>query len=75
MPNSTITFSLPKEEKEFLEKIADTNDLTLSDFVKQEVLAAAEEQSDKQTYQRLIKEHETKDQSVSHEEMLKELDL
>ncbi len=75
MANSTVTFRLSKEEKDFLEKTADFNNLSLSDFVRQKALESAEEQIDLQTYKQLMKEHEKKDQSISHEEMLKELDL
>ncbi|GEQ49179.1 type II toxin-antitoxin system RelB family antitoxin [Tetragenococcus koreensis] len=75
MSNPTITFRLSKEEKEFLEKIADFNDLSLSDFVRKETLEAAEEQIDRQTYKKLMEEHEENDQSISHQEMLKELGL
>lgn len=75
MSNPTITFRLSKEEKKFLEKIADFNDLSLSDFVRKETLEAAEEQIDRQTYKKLMEEHEENDQSISHQEMLKELGL
>lgn len=75
MSNPTVTFRLSKEEKEFLEKIADFNNLSLSDFVRKEALEAAEEQIDRQTYKELMKEHEEKDQSIAHEEMLSELGL
>lgn len=75
MSNPTVTFRLSKDEKEFLEKIADFNNLSLSDFVRKEALEAAEEQIDRQTYKELMKEHEEKDQSISHEEMLSELGL
>lgn len=72
---STITFRLTDEEKEFLEDIAEFNQLTLSDFIRKRALEAAEDQMDIETYIALKKEHDERDQSISHEKMIEDLDL
>lgn len=72
---STITFRVSEEEKEFLEKISEFENVSLSDFVRQQAIKAAEDLVDYQTYQQLMEDHKKKDESISHEEMMKELGL
>ncbi|MFP8915282.1 type II toxin-antitoxin system RelB family antitoxin [Enterococcus innesii] len=72
---STITFRVSEEEKEFLEKISEFENVSLSDFVRQQAIKAAEDLVDYQTYQKLMEEHKKKDESISHEQMMKELGL
>ncbi|WP_313510961.1 type II toxin-antitoxin system RelB family antitoxin [Enterococcus sp.] len=72
---STITFRVSEEEKEFLEKISEFENVSLSDFVRQQAIKAAEDLVDYQTYLTLIEEHEKEDKSISHEQMVKELGL
>lgn len=72
---AAITFRVSEEEKEFLEKISEFENVLLSDFVRQQAIKAEEELVDNQTYQELMKEHYKKDESISHEQMIKELDL
>lgn len=73
--NPTVTLVFQKKKKDFLEKTVAFNNLSLSDFVRQKALASAEGQIDLQTYQQLMKEHGKNDQSISHEEILKERHL
>ncbi|WP_208560626.1 type II toxin-antitoxin system RelB family antitoxin [Marinilactibacillus kalidii] len=70
---STITFRVSEEEKNYLEKIAQFENVSLSDFVRQQALNAAEDRIDYNTYHKLMEEHNKKDESISHEQMLKEL--
>ncbi|EPH92649.1 putative toxin-antitoxin system, antitoxin component, ribbon-helix-helix domain protein [Enterococcus faecalis 06-MB-DW-09] len=72
---STITFRVSDEEKEFLEKISEFENVSLSDFVRQQAIKAAEDLVDYQTYRELMEEHKKKDESISHEQMMKELGL
>lgn len=72
---ATITFRISDEEKNFLESVAKFNGDSLSDFVRSESLHAAENLIDFQTYQKLMAQHKEKDESISHDEMLKELGL
>ncbi|TPR55417.1 type II toxin-antitoxin system RelB family antitoxin [Enterococcus sp. OL5] len=72
---STITFRVSEEEKEFLEKISEFENVSLSDFVRQQAIKAAEDLVDYQTYRELMEEHKKKDESISHEQMMKELGL
>ena len=72
---STITFRVSEEEKEFLEKISEFENVSLSDFVRQQAIKAAEDLVDYQTYRGLMEEHKKKDESISHEQMIKDLGL
>ncbi|WP_071131682.1 type II toxin-antitoxin system RelB family antitoxin [Enterococcus timonensis] len=73
--SSTITFRVSHEEKEFLLAIAKFNGVTLSEWARKELMETAEDKADLETYKTLMKEHLKKDQSISHEEMLRELGL
>ncbi len=47
----------------------------MSEFMRSNSLQTAETLVDFATYKQLMKEHEENDQSISHEDMLKELGL
>lgn len=70
---STITFRVTKEEKSFLEKISQFENVSLSDFVRQQAIEAAEDRMDIQTYHELMKEHNEKDESITLAELKEEL--
>lgn len=70
-----ISIRVSKEEKDFLEKVAEFNGDNISEFMRSNSLQTAETLVDFATYKQLMKEHEENDQSISHEDMLKELDL
>lgn len=72
---ATITFRVSDEEKEFLEDVAKFKGDSLSDFVRTEALQSAETLIDFTTYQTLMTKHNEKDESISHDEMMKELGL
>ncbi|MFV0561356.1 MAG: type II toxin-antitoxin system RelB family antitoxin [Enterococcus sp.] len=72
---STITFRISEDEKNFLEKIAKFNNLSLSDFIRQKAINAAEEQMDFKDYQSMMKEHSENDTSISHADLLSELEF
>lgn len=70
-----ISIRVSKEEKDFLEKVAEFNGDNISEFMRSNSLQTAETLVDFTTYKELMKEHEENDQSISHEDMLKELGL
>ncbi|HAP7170788.1 TPA: DUF1778 domain-containing protein [Enterococcus faecium] len=70
-----ISIRVSKEEKDFLEKVAEFNGDNISEFMRSNSLQTAETLVDFATYKQLMKEHEESDQSISHEDMLKELGL
>jgi len=72
---STVTFRLSDDEKEFMQKMADFNGLSLSELARTKILESLEDQLDLETYNKLMKEHQTKDESISHAEMMRELGL
>ena len=72
---ATITFRLSEEEKGLIEKISKFNNVSISDFARKALIEAAEDYMDIQTYNKLMKEHEENDQSISHEQMKAELGL
>ncbi|MCB5951869.1 DUF1778 domain-containing protein [Enterococcus sp. BWT-B8] len=67
---ATITFRVTEEEKDFLKKVAKFNNKTISEFVKEKVLASAENQIDFYTYKKLMAQHNEKDGNTSHTAML-----
>ncbi|WP_086315433.1 hypothetical protein A5821_002918 [Enterococcus sp. 7F3_DIV0205] len=72
---STVTFRLSEDEKEFMQKMADFNGLSLSELARTKILENLEDQIDMDTYNKLMKEHRIKDESISHVEMVKKLGL
>jgi len=72
---ATITFRLSEEEKGLIEKVSKFNNVSISDFARKALIEAAEDYMDIQTYNKLMKEHEENDQSISHEQMKAELGL
>lgn len=72
---ATISFRLSEEEKGLIEKVSKFNNVSISDFARKTLIEAAEDYMDIQTYNKLMKEHEENDQSISHEQMKTELGL
>lgn len=72
---STVTFRVSKEEKEFMQRMAKFNGLTLSELARTKVMESLEDQIDLDIYNELMKKHQMKDESISHSEMMKELGL
>lgn len=72
---STVTFRVTDEEKQFMQDMADLKGLTLSELARTQLLATLENQIDLKLYEKAIQAHQVKDESISHEEMLKELGL
>lgn len=70
-----ISIRVSEEEKHFLESMAKFEGSSLSDFVRSESLRSAEGMIDFNTYKVLKSKHAEKDESISHDEMLKELGL
>ena len=66
---STITFRVSEEEKQFLEKMSKFENVSLSDFVRQQAIKAAEDKMDYKTYLELMAEHKKKDESISFDEL------
>ena len=72
---SNITFRVTDEEKKFMQSMAELNGLSLSELARTKLLEALEDQIDIGLYEKAMKAHELKDESISHEEMLQELGL
>lgn len=70
---ATITFRVTEDEKNFLEKISAFENVTLSDFIRQQAIEAAEDLMDYKTYLKLMEEHKAEDTSISFEEMKQDL--
>lgn len=70
---ATITFRVSDDEKAFLESVAAFKGDSLSDFVRSESLHSAETFIDFNTYKELMAQLNEKDESISHDEMMKEL--
>ncbi len=72
---STVTFRVTDEEKSFIQAMADLNGLSLSELARTRLLEGLENQIDMALYEKAIKAHELNDESISHQEMLRELGL
>lgn len=72
---STVTFRVTEEEKSFIQSMADLNGLSLSELARTKLREGLEDQIDLVLYEKAIKAHELNDESISHQEMLKELGL
>lgn len=70
-----ISIRVSDEEKDFLQKVAEFHGDNVSEFMRSNSLQSAESLVDFETYKKLMKEHATNDQSISHEDMLKGLNL
>lgn len=70
-----ITFRVTDEEKAVIQALADLNGLSLSEFAKTKLLERLENQVDMALYEKAIKSHELNDESISHQELLRELGL
>lgn len=72
---STVTFRVTDEEKSFIQSMADLNGQTLSELARTKLLEGLEDQIDMGLYEKAMKAHEEKDESISHQAMLRELGL
>ncbi len=72
---STVTFRVTDKEKAFIQSMADLNGLSLSELGRTKLLEVLEDQVDMNLYQKAMKDHELNDESISHQDMLRELCL
>ncbi|MGX7013270.1 type II toxin-antitoxin system RelB family antitoxin [Vagococcus silagei] len=72
---STITFRVTDEEKHFIQSMAELNGLSLSELARKKLLESLEDQIDITLYNEAMKAHKLNDESISHQDMLKELGL
>lgn len=71
---TTITVKVTEEEKNFLEKIASLENVSLSDYVRTRAIDSAEEQMDYLTYLDIMSKQKEED-NVSFEEAKAKLGL
>ena len=74
MEMTTITVKVTEEEKNFLEKIASLENVSLSDYVRTRAIESAEEQMDYLTYLDIMSKQKEED-NVSFEETKAKLGL
>ncbi|EDN8189364.1 toxin-antitoxin system antitoxin subunit [Listeria monocytogenes] len=72
---TTITFRVSEKEKAFIQEMAKFNGISISELSRKQIIEGLENQIDLQSYERAIKMHQLKDESISFDEMKKELDL
>jgi len=70
-----VTFKVTEKEKKLMQSMAELEGLTLPDFARMALLEMLEDKRDLKLYEEAMAAHELKDESVSHEEMLRELGL
>ncbi|AQY51469.1 CopG/DNA-binding domain-containing protein [Listeria weihenstephanensis FSL R9-0317] len=72
---TTITFRVSDEEKEFIQKMAEFNGISVSELSRNQILESLENQIDLDLYKSALQAHHAKDESLSLQEMKKALDL
>ncbi len=72
---STVTFRVTDKEKAFIQSMADLNGLSLSELARTKLSEVLEDKVDMNLYQKAMKDHELNDESISHQDMLRELCL
>ncbi|CWV82158.1 TPA: CopG family transcriptional regulator [Listeria monocytogenes] len=72
---TTITFRVSDKEKAFIQEMAKLNGISISELSRKQIIEGLEDQIDLQSYERAIKAHQVKDESISFDEMKKELEL
>ncbi|MDU5333362.1 type II toxin-antitoxin system RelB family antitoxin [Enterococcus sp.] len=72
---NSITFRVSDEEKEFILAMADLNGMTVSELARTKLIESLQDQIDIDIYKKLMVEHMEQNQSISHEEMKRELGL
>lgn len=72
---SVITFRVSEEEKDFMLAIAELNGMSLSELARTKLLETLEDQIDLEIYKKAVDRHNQLDESISHEEMKRELGL
>lgn len=72
---SEITIRVSEEEKAFMLAMADLKGLTISELARTMILGTLEIQIDLAIYNEAMKDHQKLDESLSHEEMKKNLRL
>lgn len=71
---STITFRVSEAEKEFIQKMAEFNGVSVSELSRNNLLESLEAQIDLDLYEKARQAHRAKDESISLPEMKKVLD-
>lgn len=69
----TSSFGVTDEEYLFIQYMAKLNNLSVSELVRTSLLTDLEKQIDINLYEKAMAQHQSKDESISHQEMLEEL--
>ncbi|EUJ26907.1 type II toxin-antitoxin system RelB family antitoxin [Listeria cornellensis] len=72
---TTITFCVSDEEKEFIQRMADFNGISISELSRNQILESLENQIDLDLYKKALPADYVKDESISLQEMKKVLDV
>ncbi|HHX62799.1 MAG TPA: CopG family transcriptional regulator [Epulopiscium sp.] len=70
-----ITLRINDEDNKLVRDYAKTNNITISDLVRNSVLEKIEDDIDLKLYNQAIKEHEEDPQDISFDDMMTELDF
>ena len=69
----TSSFGVTDEEYLFIQYMTRLNNLSVSELVRTNLLTDLEKQIDITLYEKAMAQHQSKDESISHQEMLEEL--
>ncbi|HHX62597.1 MAG TPA: CopG family transcriptional regulator [Epulopiscium sp.] len=70
-----ITLRINDDDNKLVRDYAKTNNITISDLVRNSVLEKIEDDIDLKLYNQAIKEHEEDPQDISFDDMMTELDF
>lgn len=69
----TSSFGVTDEEYLFIQYMTKLNNLSVSELVRTSLLTDLEKKMDITLYEKAMTQHQSKDESISHQEMLEEL--
>lgn len=69
----TSSFGVTDEEYLFIQYMTKLNNLSVSELVRTSLLTYLEKQIDITLYEKAMAQHQPKDESISHQELLEEL--
>ncbi|MGH2016408.1 type II toxin-antitoxin system RelB family antitoxin [Aerococcus urinaeequi] len=69
----TSSFGVTDEEYLFIQYMTKLNNLSVSELVRTSLLTDLEKQIDITLYEKAMAQHQPKDESISHQELLEEL--
>lgn len=75
MKTDTLTIRTSREEKKLIQEVAKLNGVSASKLIKSKIMEILEDEYDSALYDELMSDPNIKKESISQEEMMKELGI